>query len=98
MGNEPKCNCHEWAFLGSYECPAHGNYNKYRKRQTTHTYRWKNDNTGYDTTDYSAYPPKRPELFGRRCSIIARGKKNSILVEFENGQREIVSRNSVRKV
>jgi hypothetical protein len=41
--------------------------------------------------------PKRETLKGRRCRVLARGKKNSILVEFENGQKEIVSRNSVRK-
>lgn len=30
---ETLCNCHEWAFLGSYLCPVHGNQNKYRKRK-----------------------------------------------------------------
>lgn len=40
---------------------------------------------------------KRATLKGRRCRIVARGSKNSIMVEFENGQREVVSRYSVRK-
>jgi hypothetical protein len=33
---------------------------------------------------------------GRRCRVIVQGKKNSCLIEFENGQREIVSRYAVR--
>lgn len=41
--------------------------------------------------------PKRKELKGRKCSVLARGKMNSCLVEFENGQREIISRNALRK-
>lgn len=41
---------------------------------------------------------KRIMLYGRRCRILARGKMNSLLIEFENGQREVASRNSVRKV
>ena len=41
--------------------------------------------------------PKRETLKGKRCRVIARGKKNSIMIEFESKQREIVSRNSVRK-
>jgi len=38
---------------------------------------------------------KRATMKGRDCKIIARGKMNSIQIEFENGQREIVSRRSV---
>jgi len=26
-----KCNCHEWAELGTYLCPVHGHYNHYRQ-------------------------------------------------------------------
>ena len=38
---------------------------------------------------------KRATMKGRECKIIARGKKNSICIEFlDNGQREIVSRYS----
>ena len=44
----------------------------------THRYAWKNN-------EY------RKALYNRECVIIARGKKNSICIEFENGQREIVS-------
>ena len=39
---------------------------------------------------------KRATLKGRRCRIVARGRMNSILVEFENGQREVTSRWAVR--
>lgn len=39
----------------------------------------------------------RPELHGRRCAVIARGPLNSALVEFEGGERHIVSRNALRK-
>jgi hypothetical protein len=42
--------------------------------------------------------PKRATLKGRLCRILAAGKKNSVMVEFEDGQREIVSRRALRKV
>lgn len=41
---------------------------------------------------------KRATLKGRRMKVIARGSLNSALVEFENGQREVISRNAIRKV
>lgn len=34
--------------------------------------------------------PKRKTLKGRKCVILTRGRMRSVLVEFENGQREIV--------
>jgi len=40
---------------------------------------------------------KRARLFGRRFRVIARGAMNSALVEFANGDREIISRNAIRK-
>ena len=40
---------------------------------------------------------KRATLKGRLCRVVARGRMNSILVEFvDNGQREVTSRNAVR--
>ena len=42
--------------------------------------------------------PKRASLKGHRCKVIARGALNSCLAEFENGQREVISRNALRKV
>lgn len=41
---------------------------------------------------------KRAALYGRECRVVLRSAKNSALVEFENGQREVVSRNALRKV
>lgn len=49
----------------------------------THVYRWRR---------------YRPDLFGRLCLILARGRLNSILVQFEDGTRHVVSRYSVRKI
>lgn len=40
---------------------------------------------------------KRATLYGRLCRVLIRGGMNSALVEFEDGQREIVSRNALRK-
>ena len=42
--------------------------------------------------------PKRATMKGRKCRVIVRGKMNSCEIEFENGQKEIVSRNAIRKV
>jgi hypothetical protein len=39
-----------------------------------------------------------PERKGMKLRVLARGKMNSALVEFEDGVRHIVSRNSFRKV
>jgi hypothetical protein len=41
---------------------------------------------------------KRATLKNRLCRIIAAGAKRSVMVEFENGQREIVDRWALRKV
>ena len=40
---------------------------------------------------------KRISLKGHKCKVLARGALNSCLVEFENGQKEVVSRNALRK-
>jgi len=40
---------------------------------------------------------KRQALYGRKCRIISRLKKNSAIIEFEDGGREVVSRNALRK-
>ena len=39
---------------------------------------------------------KRQKLYKRICRVVARGRMNSCLIEFENGQREVVSRNAVK--
>jgi hypothetical protein len=41
---------------------------------------------------------KRAQLYGRKFRILATGKMNSALVEFENGQMECISKNAIRKV
>jgi hypothetical protein len=48
-------------------------------------YAWKNNS-------------KRATLYRRHFKVLARGAMNSALVEFENGQREVISRNAMRKV
>ncbi len=42
--------------------------------------------------------PQGSPLFGRRCRIVARGALNSRLIEFDNGERHVVSGNSLRRV
>mgnify|MGYP006283554707 FL=1 len=42
--------------------------------------------------------PKRAAMHNRRCRVLARGSLNSCLIEFtDNSQREIISRNALRK-
>lgn len=38
-----------------------------------------------------------PERHGTRCRVLARGRMNSIEIEFEDGVHHIVSRYAVRK-
>lgn len=38
-----------------------------------------------------------PALFGHRCRVLARGTMNSVLIEFEGGERCVCSRWAVRK-
>lgn len=40
---------------------------------------------------------KLPERKGQPCRVLVRGRKNTILVEFEDGYRVVTSRNFVRK-
>lgn len=39
-----------------------------------------------------------PERKGQRCRVLARGKLNSIKIEFQDGHITITSRYAVRKV
>ena len=42
--------------------------------------------------------PKRATMQGRVCRVICRGTMNSAMIEFtDNGQREVVSRNALRR-
>lgn len=60
--------------------------------------------TGDDCGDSMTYTfawgnnAKRATLKGRRCRILARGRMRSVLVEFESGQREIVSLRALRPI
>ena len=49
-------------------------------------------------THYWRVRAKLPERFGQRCRVLARGKMNSCLVEFEDGWLVVTSRNFVRKI
>jgi hypothetical protein len=52
----------------------------------THTYEWKNNS-------------KRVTMYGRRCRIITRTPNRlSIVIEFEDGQREVVIRRAIRRI
>ena len=51
----------------------------------THYYAWKNND-------------KRKQMYGKSCIILARGTQNSRLIQFESGDCEIVSGNSIRKL
>ncbi len=55
------------------------------KNKFPYYYRWGNN-------------PKRATMKGRHCRIVARGKMNSMQIEFKDGQREIVSQQSIVKV
>jgi hypothetical protein len=38
-----------------------------------------------------------PERKGQRCRVLVRGKRNTVLVEFEDGVRVVTSRYAVRR-
>jgi hypothetical protein len=55
------------------------------------------------TEDYPYYyawknNPKRLSLCKRPCRILSIGSLNSIMIQFEDGQTEIVSRNAIRRL
>jgi len=52
--------------------------------RTEYVYRWGNN-------------PKRATMKGRRCRVVCRGTMNSALVEFDDGSREVVSRNALQR-
>ncbi len=56
-----------------------------KRNETKYLYRWSNNE-------------KRRQMKGRECIVIVRGRANSALIEFtDNKQREIISRNAIRK-
>lgn len=58
-------------------------------------------NASNDSAKFSHYWRIRkllPERYGHPCRLLATGKLNSVLVEFGDGVRHIVSRYSIRKL
>lgn len=49
----------------------------------THRWRWR---------------AKLPDRHGQGCRVLARGKMNSILVEFADGHRVVTSRHAIRRL
>lgn len=43
------------------------------------------------------HPLKQLDRKGDRCKVIARGSMNSALIEFEDGEQAVVSRNALRR-
>lgn len=39
-----------------------------------------------------------PQRFGEACRVLARGRMNSALVEFGDGQKVVTSRNYLRRI
>lgn len=39
-----------------------------------------------------------PDRFGQKCRVLARGKMNSVLVEFEDGYKAITIRYFIRRL
>lgn len=54
-------------------------------------------NRGAAMTHIWFWRKRLPERKGSRCRVLARGKMNSILVEFEDGWKVVTSRYAVRK-
>jgi hypothetical protein len=40
----------------------------------------------------------RAKLKGKKCRILARGKMNTCMIEFEDGERHTISLNALRKL
>lgn len=48
-------------------------------------------------THYWRIKTKRPDRYGHLCVVEARGRMNSVLVRFEDGERIVTSRWSIRR-
>lgn len=49
-------------------------------------------------THYWRVRSRLPERFGEPCRVLARGRRNTILVEFADGALVLTSRNYVRRL
>lgn len=43
-------------------------------------------------------PLKQLDRKGQKCRLLARGKMNSAMVEFEDGERAVISRNALKRL
>lgn len=50
------------------------------------------------STHYWRIRTTLPDRFGQPCRVIARGRMNSIQIEFADGVNHIVSRHAVRRL
>lgn len=50
------------------------------------------------THRYTWRKGRRPELYGRLCRVLVALRMNSVIVEWEDGMRDVVSRRALRKV
>ena len=50
-----------------------------------------------DMIDYWRAHTRLPHRFGALCRVLVWGRKNSVLVEFEDGMKVVTSRNYVRR-
>ena len=81
IGQPPK-NLGNW--LRQQGTPVFRRVSEDNPYKLTHVYSWGNNE-------------KRESLKGRPCRILARGTMRSVMVEFADGQREIVSHRALRK-
>lgn len=51
-----------------------------------------------EATHYWRVRATLPDRFGQPCIVLARGRMNSIAVQFADGTRHIVSRHAVRRL
>jgi len=70
--------------LERFQVPIAGDKPKPSAYEYPYIYTWGNN-------------PKRATLKGRRCRVLYRLALNSCVAEFENGQKEIISRNALRR-
>lgn len=78
--------------------PAKNLGNWLRSKGEVEFRRMAEDNPYYCTHEYVwGNNEKRATLKGRYCRILLKGGMRSVMVEFENGQREIVSHRALRE-
>lgn len=54
--------------------------------------------SGFDHVWYWREKPVGHDRKGQRCRVLVRGRKNSVLVEFEDGYQVITCRYAVRRI